>query len=146
MAARRLSSQMNKWNTFKVAMYGACLGLLYAASLEIGLWTHPDVYGQAGGGLIGGTFSGAILGLFIWGFRNSFFRFLADAISGLLSSFAWCPEATRTGSFPFAFSPGAPARRDEASPPPIISPECSTERQDRKSTRLNSSHQKISYA
>ena len=73
---------MNKWNPLRVAMYGACLGLLYAASLEIGLWTHPDVYGQAGGGLIGGTIAGAILGLLISGFRN--------AISGLLSSFAWC--------------------------------------------------------
>ena len=75
MAAGRLSSQMNKWNTLKVAMYGACLGLLYAASLEIGLWTHPDVYGQAGGGLIGGTIAGAILGLLISGFRNLFVRF-----------------------------------------------------------------------
>jgi hypothetical protein len=77
MAARRLSSQMNKWNTLKVAMCGACLGLLYAASLEIGLWTHPDVYGQAGGGLIGGTIAGAILGLLISGFRNLFVRFFS---------------------------------------------------------------------
>jgi hypothetical protein len=37
---------MNKWNTLKVATYGACLGLLYAASLEIGLWAHPDVNDQ----------------------------------------------------------------------------------------------------
>src|ERR1700730_837228 len=77
MAARRLSSQMNKWNTLKVAMYGACVGLLYAASLEIGLWTHPDMYGQAGGGLIGGTIAGAILGLLISGFRNFFVRFFS---------------------------------------------------------------------
>jgi hypothetical protein len=27
-------------------MYGACLGPLYAASLEIGLWAHPDVNDQ----------------------------------------------------------------------------------------------------
>ena len=77
MAARRLSSQMNKWNTLRFAMYGACLGLLYAASLEIGLWTHPDVYGQAGGGLIAGTITGAILGLLVSGFRNLFVRFFS---------------------------------------------------------------------
>ena len=46
---------MNKWNTLRFAMYGACLGLLYAAFLEIGLWAQVDMYGQAGGGLIGGT-------------------------------------------------------------------------------------------
>jgi len=68
---------MNKWNTLRFAMYGACLGLLYAAFLEIGLWTHPDVYGQAGGGLIGGTIAGAILGLLISGFRNLFVRFFS---------------------------------------------------------------------
>jgi hypothetical protein len=66
---------MNKWNTLRFAMYGACGGLLYAASLEIGLWTHPDMYGQAGGGLIAGTLVGGILGLFISGFRNLFVRF-----------------------------------------------------------------------
>ena len=54
---------MNKWNTLRFAMYGACLGLLYAASLEIGLWTHVDMSGQAGGGLIGGAIAGAILAL-----------------------------------------------------------------------------------
>jgi hypothetical protein len=66
---------MNKWNMPRVAMYGACLGLLYAAFLEIGLWTHVDISGQAGGGLIGGTIAGAILGLLISGFRNLFVRF-----------------------------------------------------------------------
>jgi hypothetical protein len=30
------------------------------------------------------------------------FGFLADAISGVLLSFAWCPEAIRTGSFAFS--------------------------------------------
>jgi hypothetical protein len=55
-------------------MYGACVGLLYAASQEIGLWTHPDMYGQAGGGLIAGTLAGGILGLLISGFRNFFVR------------------------------------------------------------------------
>ena len=58
-------------------MYGACLGLLDAASLEIELWTHPDMYGQAGGGLIGGTVVGAILGLLISSFRNLFVRFFS---------------------------------------------------------------------
>ena len=66
---------MNKWNTLRFAVYGACLGLLYAVSLEIGLWAHPDMSGQAGGGLIGGTIAGAILGLLISGFRNLFVRF-----------------------------------------------------------------------
>jgi hypothetical protein len=66
---------MNKWNILRFAMYGACVGLLYAASLEIGLWTHPDMYGQAGGGLIAGTLVGGILGLLISGFRNLFVRF-----------------------------------------------------------------------
>jgi hypothetical protein len=65
---------MNKWNTLRVAMYGACLGLLYAAFLEIGLWAQVDMYGQAGGGLIGGTIVGGILGLLISGFRNLFVR------------------------------------------------------------------------
>jgi hypothetical protein len=37
------------------------LGLLYAAFLEIGLWAQVDMYGQAGGGLIGGTIVGGIL-------------------------------------------------------------------------------------
>jgi hypothetical protein len=68
---------MNKWNPLRVAMYGACLGLLYAASLEIGLWTHPDMYGQAGGGLISGTVVGAILGLLVSGFRNLLVRFFS---------------------------------------------------------------------
>jgi hypothetical protein len=68
---------MNKWNTLRFAMYGACLGLLYAASLEIGLWTHSDIYGQAGAGLIGGTIVGAFLGLLISGFRNLFVRFFS---------------------------------------------------------------------
>jgi len=68
---------MNKWNTLKVAMYGACLGLLYAAFLEIGLWTQVDMSGQAGGGLIVGTMTGAILGLLISGFRNLFVRFFS---------------------------------------------------------------------
>jgi hypothetical protein len=77
MAARRLSSQMHKWSTLKVAMYGACLGLLYATSLEIGLWIHPDVYGQAGGGLIAGTIAGAIPGSLISGFRNLLVRFFS---------------------------------------------------------------------
>jgi hypothetical protein len=66
---------MNKWNTLRVAMYGACLGLLYAGFLEIGLWAQVDMYGQAGGGLIGGTIVGGILGLLISGFRNLFVRF-----------------------------------------------------------------------
>jgi hypothetical protein len=66
---------MNKWNTLRFAMYGACLGLLYAAFLEIGLWAQVDMYGQAGGGLIGGTIVGGILGLLISGFRNLFVRF-----------------------------------------------------------------------
>jgi hypothetical protein len=68
---------MNKWNTLRVAMYGACLGLLYAAFLEIGLWAQVDMYGQAGGGLIGGTIVGGILGLLISGFRNLFVRFFS---------------------------------------------------------------------
>jgi len=68
---------MNKWNTLRVAMYGACLGLLYAAFLEIGLWAQVDMYGQAGGGLIGGTIAGGILGLLISGFRNLFVRFFS---------------------------------------------------------------------
>ncbi len=68
---------MNKWNTLRVAMYGACLGLLYATSLEIGLWAHPDMYEQAGAGLIGGTIAGAILGLLISSFRNLFVRFFS---------------------------------------------------------------------
>jgi hypothetical protein len=68
---------MNKWNTLRFAVYGACLGLLYAASLEIGLWTHPDMSGQAGGGLIGGTIAGAILGLLISVFRNLVVRFFS---------------------------------------------------------------------
>ena len=66
---------MNKWNTLRFAMHGACLGLLYAAFLEIGLWAQVDMYGQAGGGLIGGTIAGGILGLLISGFRNLFVRF-----------------------------------------------------------------------
>ena len=66
---------MNKWNTLRFAMYGACLGLLYAAFLEIGLWAQVDMYGQAGGRLIGGTIVGGILGLLISGFRNLFVRF-----------------------------------------------------------------------
>jgi hypothetical protein len=68
---------MTKWNTLRVAMYGACLGLLYAAFLEIGLWAQVDMYGQAGGGLIGGTIVGGILGLLISGFRNLFVRFFS---------------------------------------------------------------------
>jgi hypothetical protein len=68
---------MNKWNALRFAMYGACLGLLYAASLEIGLWTHLDMYGQAGGGLIAGTIVGGILGLLISSFRNLFVRFFS---------------------------------------------------------------------
>jgi len=68
---------MNKWNTLRVAMYGACLGLLYAAVLEIGLWAQVDMYGQAGGGLIGGAIVGGILGLLISGFRNLFVRFFS---------------------------------------------------------------------
>jgi hypothetical protein len=58
-------------------MYGACLGLLYAAFLEIGLWAQVEMYGQAGGGLIGGTIVGGILGLLISGFRNLFVRFFS---------------------------------------------------------------------
>ena len=58
-------------------MYGACLRLLYAAFLEIGLWAQVDMYGQAGGGLIGGTIVGGILGLLISGFRNLFVRFFS---------------------------------------------------------------------
>jgi hypothetical protein len=57
-------------------MYGACLGLLYAAFLEMGLWAQVDMSGQAGGGLIGGTIAGAILGLLVSGFRNLFVRFI----------------------------------------------------------------------
>ena len=68
---------MNKWNTLRFAMYGSCLGLLYAAFLEIGLWAQVDMYGQAGGGLIGGTIVGGILGLLISGFRNLFVRFFS---------------------------------------------------------------------
>jgi len=68
---------MNKWNTLRLAMYGACLGLLYAAFLEIGLWAQVDMYGQAGGGLIGGTIVGGIIGLFISGFPNRFVRFFS---------------------------------------------------------------------
>ena len=68
---------MNKWNTLRFSMYGACLGLLYAAFLEIGLWAQVDMYGQAGGGLIGGTIVGGILGLLISGFPNLFVRFFS---------------------------------------------------------------------
>jgi hypothetical protein len=68
---------MNKWNTLRFAMYGACLGLLYTAFLEIGLWTHVDMSGQAGGGLIGGTIAGAILGLLASSFRNLLVRFFS---------------------------------------------------------------------
>ena len=68
---------MSKRNTLRFAMYGACLGLLYAAFLEIGLWAQVDMSGQAGGGLIGGTIVGAILGLLVSGFRNLFVRFFS---------------------------------------------------------------------
>jgi hypothetical protein len=68
---------MNTWNTLRFAMYGACLGLLYAAFLEIELWAQVDMYGQAGGGLIGGTIVGGILGLLVSGFRNLFVRFFS---------------------------------------------------------------------
>ena len=68
---------MSKRNTLRFAMYGACLGLLYAAFLEMGLWAQVDMSGQAGGGLIGGTIAGAILGLLGSGFRNLFVRFFS---------------------------------------------------------------------
>jgi hypothetical protein len=67
-------SQMSKRNMLKFAMYGACLGLLYAAFLEIGLWAQVDMSGQAGGGLIGGTIVGAILGVLVSSFRSLFVR------------------------------------------------------------------------
>jgi hypothetical protein len=66
---------MNKWNTPRVAMYGVCLGLDYAPSLEIGFGHIPICTGKPDGGLIGGTIAGAILGLLISGFRNLFVRF-----------------------------------------------------------------------
>jgi hypothetical protein len=56
-------------------MYGACLGLLYAAFLEIELLTQgPDMIGQAVGVLIGGTIAGSILGSLLSGIRNLFVR------------------------------------------------------------------------
>jgi hypothetical protein len=64
---------MNKSNTLRFAMYGACLGLLDAAFLEIGLWTQVDMSGPAGGRFIGGTIARAILFL-LSGFRNHFVR------------------------------------------------------------------------
>ena len=61
------------WNTLKFAMYGACLGLLYAAYLDMGLWTQgPDMIAQAFGGLFGGAIGGAVLS----GIRNLFVRFV----------------------------------------------------------------------
>jgi hypothetical protein len=70
------------WNTLRFAMYGACLGLFYAAFFEIEirtrieLWTQsPHIIGQAVGGLIGGAIAGAILGSVISGVRNLFVRF-----------------------------------------------------------------------
>jgi hypothetical protein len=68
---------MSKRNTLRFAMYGACLGVLYAAFQEMGLWAQVDMSGQAGGGLIGGTITGAILGLLVSSFRNLFVRFFS---------------------------------------------------------------------
>ena len=89
--SKTIEQPMNKWNTLKVAMYGACLGLLYAASLEIGLWTHPDVYGQAGGGLIGGTIAGAILEHFPFAVNRRDSHWAANKI-------LWSSQAEETGN------------------------------------------------
>jgi hypothetical protein len=68
---------MNKWNTLKFAMYGACIGMLYAAYLDIGLWTQgPDMIARAFGGLIGGAVGGSVLGALLSGIRNLFVRFV----------------------------------------------------------------------
>jgi len=58
-------------------MYGACLGLLYAAYLDMGLRVQaPDVASQAVGGLIDGAIGGAVLGSLLAGIRNLFVRFI----------------------------------------------------------------------
>jgi hypothetical protein len=58
-------------------MYGACLGLLYAAYLDMGLRVQgPDVASQAVGGLIDGAIGGAVLGSLLAGIRNLFERFI----------------------------------------------------------------------
>jgi hypothetical protein len=60
---RTIGQPNEQRNTLRFAMYGACLGVLYAAFPEIGLWAQVGMNGQAGGGLIGGTIAGAILDL-----------------------------------------------------------------------------------
>ena len=66
---RTIGQPNEQRNTLRFAMYGACLGVLYAAQVGMN--------GQAGGGLIGGTIAGAILGLLVSSFRNLFVRFFS---------------------------------------------------------------------
>jgi hypothetical protein len=66
---------LNNWNTLRFAGYGACVGMLYAAYQDIGLWTQgPDMIARAIGGLIGGAVGGAVLGSLLSGIRNLFVR------------------------------------------------------------------------
>jgi hypothetical protein len=65
------------WNTLQFSICGAFVGMLYAAYLDIGLWTRgPDMVAQALGGLAGGALGAAALVAIVCGIRNLFVRII----------------------------------------------------------------------
>jgi hypothetical protein len=67
---------MTRWNTPRIALYGAFAGMLYQAFVAQDYWTQgPGMVARGIGGIIGGAFGGAILAALVSGLRNLFVRF-----------------------------------------------------------------------
>ncbi len=64
-----------KWNPLRLALYGACAGLVYALWIAAGTWElgEPFVAWNVGG-LFGGAIGGAFLAAAIAGLRNLLVR------------------------------------------------------------------------
>jgi len=66
---------MKRWNTVRVAMYGAAAGLAYAAFNAAPYWSvGSEGIGQGIGMLVGGATMGFVMVAAICGFRNLLVR------------------------------------------------------------------------
>jgi hypothetical protein len=66
---------VKRWDTMRIALYGACAGAAYAAFAQAGDWTQGvEMIARAIGGIAGGAVGGAILAALVSGLRNFLVR------------------------------------------------------------------------
>jgi hypothetical protein len=66
---------MKKWNTGRLALYGAAVGCMYGAVANMSYWTgSAEMVLEAIGGVVGGGVGGAAVVAIVSGVRNLLVR------------------------------------------------------------------------